>query len=261
MLRSPQLVGLASSGDATPQAKWQWEHCLVDDEDNKVRRNLVAASVLTILAAWLDIPLVKIAFKLIDADASSAQEWKILAAGLAAFVYMLMRFRFSTEGFAYVQSVRDEYQKSLYLKSGWLVEYYSRKFIRGGSEHAIFGGGLSAAMRDVRKCFAEEHPDEKSSQISSLKVRVSARGTDTWDFSIEVTSWVQVLGRASSSREFAPFKLRPPGEIFEKLVEVWAWAHTLSFSEASVRNVFPVWMATVAICIFLWRIGLAYTSL
>ena len=231
---------------------------MADDEDDKVRRNLVAASFLTILAAWLDIPLAKLAFKLLENDAGPVLEWKLWVVVLTVFAYLLIRYRFSREGFAYVQSVRDEFRKNLFLKSGWFVDRNLQKFARTGVEHPIFHGELSKRLLDTSEAFSDEYPYEDQSQKPTITARISDRGEKKWDMSFAVRGEVQSLERVKFSREFVPCKLNPPSKLVQMLIEGWAWMHTLGFSEASVRNVFPVWLATGAICTVFWRVFRAY---
>lgn len=67
----------------------------MDDEDSKVRRNLIVVSVLMILVWWLGAPLDKVSEKFFGvAPSGPAFEWRVWFAAMVALSYFALRFRF-----------------------------------------------------------------------------------------------------------------------------------------------------------------------
>lgn len=74
----------------------------MDDEDSKIRRNLVTASAIVIVTAWLDVSVPDILERVfsLKAPAVPALEiaaWKVWSAILAVLLYFVWRYRWSDE--------------------------------------------------------------------------------------------------------------------------------------------------------------------
>jgi len=231
---------------------------LAYDEDDKIRRNLVAASFLTIVSAWFEIPFLKLAVKSLDSEAVAIPEWRLWSAGLSVFVYLLYRYRFSKEGHAYVYSVLDEVRKQLFFKVGSFVEQKAKVFSLSGKEPEIFGGVLSQAIAGCTEEFLREYPHEDGAKPSEISVTVLDRKENVWDISLGISVTYRLPDGATLLKQRSGLMLPKPSPAISILLNAWAWLHTLSYSEASVRNVFPIWMATIAIFVFIWRISQSY---
>lgn len=66
---------------------------MIDDEDGKVRRNLVVYSTLVIVVTFLGIQPMQILLKLVGHDQGQVEAWKAWA--ISAAVLMYLKFRFS----------------------------------------------------------------------------------------------------------------------------------------------------------------------
>lgn len=69
----------------------------MDDEDSKIRRNLVVASTLVVLAWWLRLPLDKLSEKMFGVSSAPGLEWRVWLAAIVVLLYLLHRFRFAGE--------------------------------------------------------------------------------------------------------------------------------------------------------------------
>lgn len=81
----------------------------MEDEDSKVRRNLLAVSTLVLLVAWLDTPLSKVGGKFLGIENLDAQfEWRVWAAAGALIIYFALRHRFSPENTTAFNAMKKE---------------------------------------------------------------------------------------------------------------------------------------------------------
>lgn len=84
----------------------------MEDDNDKVRRNLVAMSTATILVAWLDVPVQTVL------QHAVAKDWtpNFLKGWVAAYIvlfYLTMRFRFEQEGDNALKLAREIYSRML----------------------------------------------------------------------------------------------------------------------------------------------------
>lgn len=81
----------------------------MDDEDSKVRRNLIVVSVLMILVWWLQAPLDKVSEKFFGVSPNGpAFEWRVWLAAALALAYFCLRFRFCQDHTNAVTVMRNE---------------------------------------------------------------------------------------------------------------------------------------------------------
>ncbi|VTU30584.1 hypothetical protein H6CHR_03428 [Variovorax sp. PBL-H6] len=91
------------------------------DDGDKVRRNLVVASSITMLLAWLQVPLVSVVDRLFGtkAEGYSPTAWRVWVAVLAVLMYLALRFRFShevEEGMKAFRDARRQRYRALYQR-------------------------------------------------------------------------------------------------------------------------------------------------
>lgn len=67
----------------------------MDDDDGKVRRNLVVFSSLILASAWLNHPELWLVTQLLTPDAARPPAWKVTTLALAVLVYLMARYWFS----------------------------------------------------------------------------------------------------------------------------------------------------------------------
>jgi hypothetical protein len=74
---------------------------MLDDDEQKIRRNLVVFSVAIILVAWFDIPITSLASSILRTNGSTPpvhiSSLKAWWAALAILSYLAFRFRFTSE--------------------------------------------------------------------------------------------------------------------------------------------------------------------
>ncbi|MNY02543.1 hypothetical protein D3C86_1351160 [compost metagenome] len=86
------------------------ETWLIEDEDSKIRRNLIVVSVVIVLLWWLKVPLGEAAGKLLnvtlDKKVTESRLWRV---GLIGLLYFAMRFKFSQEHIDDFTKMKEEF--------------------------------------------------------------------------------------------------------------------------------------------------------
>lgn len=80
---------------------------MIDDEDGKIRRNLVFASSAILIAAWLGVPGTTLLGSF-AASLANTPPWKLTALGFALIGYLSYRYRFSEEGASLSRKLEQE---------------------------------------------------------------------------------------------------------------------------------------------------------
>lgn len=78
---------------------------MLEDEDSKVRRNLVVFGALILAFTWLEIPSALILERLLGTTASGIESWKLWGLNLCVLLYLSMRYYSSEEHQKAVQSI------------------------------------------------------------------------------------------------------------------------------------------------------------
>lgn len=81
----------------------------IDDENTKIRKNLVAASSLMLIAMWLDIPYAALLSKISNGHQDHVSPLRLFAVGQSVLVYLGLRYRFSDQWEHYVQEFDREH--------------------------------------------------------------------------------------------------------------------------------------------------------
>ena len=132
---------------------------MVDDEDSKVRRNLVMACSVVWLLSWLEIPEGAISAQLFGYDSIRISEHKTLWAGAVLLIYLILRFRFSDEA---IKS-HDFLKQQQKLKAESIIKRYVRlqlfMFTRFGYQSRIFAPRILGYTLERRARVLEAPPD------------------------------------------------------------------------------------------------------
>jgi hypothetical protein len=93
------------------------------DDDDKVRRNLIATSAIIIAVAWFDVSLPDLLERLFSVKGTPASgkplaDWKVWIAALVVLCYLAWRFRWSDE----VERARKQFADSVQERYGVLFQ-------------------------------------------------------------------------------------------------------------------------------------------
>lgn len=141
---------------------------MVEDEDSKIRRNLIALCSVIVVLAWLRVPLDLVGERLLGVSTKSGFSLSAKRVWLAAFVllaYFALRYRFCDEHQEGMKTIRTEYAvvERRILKR-WLT-WELACFSRFGWKTPLLGNPVEAIM-DVRHARVAD-------QSSSRYVRIS----------------------------------------------------------------------------------------
>lgn len=224
------------------------------DEDDKVRRNLVAFSAAVLLLAWLEIPLSAVTEKLVGAAHRPLDPLRAWTAGAVVLFYLAVRFHFSGGGKTAFQELSKLWQMLVHWDLEARMEQVSRQDV-----HPHW---WSAPLDDVL-----EHADAKlaASGYAGKRDRHFQLQRDTsqnearWTFAgrakVEVAYWNSAMVPPThilSHAEELDYKLPMWLRVLVSAKALWgSWL----YSEQAVAWMFPVWLALAASAIVGYRLG------
>ena len=148
----------------------------MDDEDSKIRRNLVVTSAVILLAVWLRAPLDGMAEALFKVKPDPQTfRWRVWLAALLVLVYFGLRFRFSKQNLDAIKPLRTEY---LRVERTVLRLWLSRKmkqFVRTGSAGLLKVDGLATLVEAQRRGIEQAQAQgESQGEFKLAHIRVAA---------------------------------------------------------------------------------------
>jgi hypothetical protein len=231
---------------------------LPEDEDGKVRRNLVAFSAGVLLLAWLRIPTSAV-FQKLGAQANWQPDpvrlW--LAVSFVLF-YLAVRFHFSGGGARAYKTLEETYQGVLEKRTGQLIVAEGSR----DSPHSWWEPSLTDILASAEEGFKSQKTGEFPAGLErTLAVSIAdAYGRRTPkkledEVKIEVT-WVNramvppthVWTYASAAR----YRLPTVRRLLLRAQALWlSWF----FSEAALALMAPVWLSLAASFLIGFRLG------
>jgi len=148
----------------------------MEDEDSKIRRNLVAASMLILLAVWLRAPLEGLSeqiFKFKPAGPGFA--WRVWVAAGAALVYFALRYRFSQDNSDAINQLLSEVREvEKRVMRRWVASQLAQ-WVRKGSCSSLEPSGLSEIAKARIKALDKEQGGDSGAVLSRMPVQDVAR--------------------------------------------------------------------------------------
>lgn len=230
----------------------------MDDDDQKIRRNLVAFSSAVLLLAWLDIPFSALLGKLIDVKVSQPSDSRLWIAGLVVLTYLGIRYSFSAEGRKY----RDELNRELQsIKVGTAIALAQRQadyFSWTGHEPSVFSGKLTSYIEDKTKDMGEQ---VKSYGRPKIELSMSEYDQAPYRFTMSsVLTWYSKGKSVGSSHGGLVITVDITG-IYRFYVSVYSHLHAFSYSSSSINYLAPAVLGVAAavtltsqICLAYWRV-------
>lgn len=227
----------------------------MEDEDSKIRRNFLAASVLVVLAWWLQAPLDKISEKLLGMPSvGAAFEWRAWLAATVALLYFALRFRFSKEHAEAWGDLRKEastVQQRLLLR--WL-QWETSWFVRWGWTPPVFGDGFVTIAKGGLPNVEVERSPITSIEVPHLmfgKQDLAGQWIAPKDGQIFGSARVRVErvnGNTSEGiiHDGIGFELNAPQR---RIFKAWAYAWLAVYSKASTSLLVPWLLGTAALAI------------
>lgn len=232
----------------------------IDDEDAKVRKNLVTYSALVVLASFFEISLLDLINK-IGWTTRNIPEWKAITAGLACLVYLLARYRWSKD---FLSSMASK-QADLYNA-------------RAAMRRAYLDSWVKRCINKTTRFFDRKmmpNPDERLESLRLHDVEFLALGYTVYrDFEIKVNQdgyQKQVVGYPKIGVAFVRTYIRDQvldrkedliyikPKLWIVIVEHFVTkAKYYFYSEGAIGVVVPVFLALIALCCFAVKLMAAY---
>lgn len=232
----------------------------VDDDDLKVRRNLVVYSAIILSLAWLDIPFSAIVGQFVRNDFPDIEGYRLWSIGLAVLAYLGIRYSFSAEGEKYRIDIDAEYKRLLVNKAMSSAQCQVNFFTWTGLEPLIFDGKL----RDYVKARTEDMGNDFISRAHGIRPKIYLSMSDyrsaPWDFSMGAEFVWDRKGRrvGASSGSFA-IDVKIAGT-YRLLMSAYAKLHAVVYSASSIKYLAPVIFGLSATCVIVRRIFLSYAA-
>ena len=213
---------------------------LIDDVDDKVRRNLVVFSGVVIALSFLGVPMEGVAQKLIGTK-GSIPVGRLVAVAFGVLAYLLARYRFLKQTEELMAEVQLEKTRTAQRLIVWVANIRAWVWTRGGPDIKLFDPVLRAAVpHDVGK-FPTTAP-----ATLKFELMVDAAHDDRHAHVRPAMSW-------ASGQSFAG----GGGVVFEvnnrsrHLYRACAWAKAIMYSKPGVTYAVPLVLAGSAL-VFLW---------
>jgi len=153
----------------------------MEDEDSKIRRNLVVASMVILLAVWLRAPVEGLAeslFKVRPVDPKFAS--RVWLAASAVLIYFGLRFRFSDENLKAIAPLSTEYVavEEVVLRR-WLA-MQMRKYVRSREGGVLNVDGLGMLVEAQRKGIIQTQGGQIEPVLASIRVPGANRSSTSY---------------------------------------------------------------------------------
>lgn len=100
---------------------------MLDDDDGKIRRNLIVVCVGILVAAWLQFPAPSL-FGALSPDLSDTPIDRFWALGFALIGYLSWRYKFTEEGISHSSTLKDSFYSRLRKDTAVQVDVLVRAF-------------------------------------------------------------------------------------------------------------------------------------
>ena len=228
----------------------------MEDDDLKVRRNLVLVSALVLVFAWLGIPFSAVIGKLIATTSVYPEDYKVWLVGLASLAYLGLRYSFSNEGVKSSKELQDEIKRMLVSKAISMAQRKANYLVRTGKEPSIFSGKLTEYVRGRAKDLGsvKEHLDLPT----SIRMSMQEYHLAPWNFYMNAElAWASGGKMEAASSGGNSIEVKIAG--FDRLlINVWTRLHVFAYSESSIRYLAPALLGIAATFVLVGKILAAY---
>lgn len=232
----------------------------VDDDDLKVRRNLVVYSAVVLILAWLDIPFSALIGKFVEHKFPDSENYKLWAVGLAFLAYLGIRYSFSTEGGKYRTDINAEYKRLLVEKAMSSAQFQANLFTWTGLEPIVFDGKLKEYIRATTKDMGDDFIARARGVRPKIHLTMSDYRNAPWDFSMGVAvAWDRSGKLVGSSSGGFSIGVKITG-IYRLLMSAYAKLHAVAYSASSIKYLVPIALGLAATYVIVRRVFLAYVA-
>lgn len=214
---------------------------ILEDEDSKIRRNLVMVSGAILCSSWLGVQLTAFFEKLLPAGTQAPDMWKLWVVELAVLIYLGIRYRFSEEGAKYVITAKEELNTIRRHRATDYAQSEANRLTKTGIESPIFQGELSELISHWNK----DHAQAVSGPRPKMMVSLIEQTDSPWNFTIGVSAYWDTAGGGSTSTSGNTVKVQILGGA-RRRIELVSRIHLWAYTESSIRYLVPVLMGLAA---------------
>ena len=229
---------------------------ILEDEDSKIRRNLVLVSGAILCSSWLGIQLTVFLEKLLPAGTQVPDNWKFWVVELALLIYLGIRYRFSDEGSKYVITAKEELSTIRRHRATDFAQSEANRFTKTGIESPIFQGEMSGLLSDWNDGGAKGVAGPRPKMVLTL-----IEQTDSpWSFTVGVSAFWETAGGGSTSTSGNTLKVQIKGGV-RRRIEFASCLHLWVYTESSIRYLVPVLLGLLAVLMVVANVASNYCGL
>lgn len=231
----------------------------MEDEDDKIRRNLVALSTIILIAAWLEIPFSAVVTKFVDGAHVFLDPYRLWCVGFALLIYLGLRYRFSPEGARYDSAIKADLSRVRLDMALNLVQRQVNNFVKTGAEPEVLLDSLKQISKENAARLGRRKHDGSDEGPSQVSVTLANPDGLPWGFMVSLTwAWNGENGPAGSGGgQRVGVKITGRHQMFlavTSLLRTWIW------SESSVRHLAPAALSLSAAIVLFSKVVVAYVS-
>lgn len=224
-----------------------WGRAVIDDEDSKVRRNLVVFGSLVLLFAWLDLPSGVLLERLLGSErAPTVPPWKLWTVSMVMLMYLAMRYYSSDDHKGHLKAIDQDRRTGVERSLKKTIESNMLRVIEAGDESK---SSLFAMTLHDQLHIAKGLPEELRRSITVEVSKFLQHPDPGW-----VAVNVHVGRHSQTSREQVRVGVRigHRTKLYAKTRSIWrAWWNTKGGTA-----VFSVWLVALsAMFVVGWKLG------
>lgn len=228
-----------------------------DDANEKVRRNLVLASAVILLLAWLHIPLGLVLDRFFS-GAVRVPDWRLWATEFTLMSYLSLRYNFSQSGGeAYRSTFTHPLSRWLIPKIGWLVGFLAGRAMKSKRQSDIFQDSLlektEITLRNQNAADVFENRDHMK-----FKASIIEQTGNIWKSSYLLDFTYKFAGREMFARLDGVYSISIQHTVHRMFLGLWARAHAFFYSEAALEHAAPIYLGLLAEAVLWWKVGEGY---
>jgi len=236
----------------------------MDDDDSKARRNVVIASGLVWLLAWLKVPAAALASKFLSTAGATGiptpgtpvlDPQRLWLAVLVALIYLGLRYRFSVEGKSASAVIREEWRSAHDILIGAMLGRALWRYTRFGWESGMPQYGLKPLGQRINAEAQDRQGDPKVTDDMRPVFTIQT-------FKLDLETYEGTVALAPSWHfANAPARKHSGGTTVVKLTgwrKYWlrflAGLRVVFYSSASIQHLTPWGLLLGAISISVWKL-------
>ncbi len=224
----------------------------MDDDDEKVRRNLVVFSSLILASTWLGHPELWLVTQLLTPDAGRPPAWKVTTLALAVLVYLTARYWFSPAHEAARSTMSHDWDR---IKN----RIRNQTIVRGVENFHVKRKQLSFISTDMDEYVRDQGVKWGGSQLKEFRLRFSAvhiQPRGEWAGELQTTREISSDTRTglASGGILLPYEF-PIG--MRRSIRLRAAINQLFYSRTAVEYFTPIALSASAFVVLTYRLATA----